>query len=92
MNDEILDVQFALYAAEDIIAEDGTVIPVDGLIEIASCDEGGKLTFSTDVPFGQYYIREYSTSEKYIVSDTKYPINFIYNGQDKSVVSVVRRL
>ncbi|MDE5993971.1 MAG: hypothetical protein K2G60_00510, partial [Oscillospiraceae bacterium] len=89
MNNEILDVQFALYAAEDIIAEDGTVIPADGLIEIASCDESGKLTFSTDVPFGQYYVREYSTSEKYIISDTKYPINFIYDGQDKSVVSIV---
>lgn len=88
MNGEILDVKFALYAAEDIIAEDGTLIPADGLIEIASCNENGKLTFSTDVPFGKYYVQEYSTSEKYIVSDTKYPINFVYDGQDKSVVSV----
>ncbi len=88
MNGEISDVQFALYAAEDLVAEDGTVIPADALIEIASCDENGKLTFTTDVPFGNYYVQEYATHEKYILSDTKYPIEFKYDGQDKSVISV----
>ncbi len=34
-NGEILSVQFGLYAAEDLTAADGTVIPKDGLLEIA---------------------------------------------------------
>ena len=33
--DEILNVYFALYAAEDLTAADGSMIPADGLIEVA---------------------------------------------------------
>lgn len=50
-NNEILDVNFGLFAAEDIVAKDGTVIPKDGLIEIISVDENGKGSFKTDLPF-----------------------------------------
>lgn len=38
-NGEITAVTFGLYAAEDLTAADGTVIPADGLLEIVSVNE-----------------------------------------------------
>lgn len=55
---EIKSVSFGLYADEDIKASNGTVIPKDGLVEIITCDENGKATFATDLPFGGYYVKE----------------------------------
>lgn len=49
-NGEILSVQFGLFAAEDIVAGDGSVIPKDGLIETVTCDENSYAVFTTDLP------------------------------------------
>lgn len=89
MNGEILSVQFALYAAEDLTAADGSVIPKDGLIEIVSCDENGKAVFITDIPVGSsLYVKEYSADEHYLISDKSYPVLFEYAGQDIETVYI----
>ena len=77
-NGEIANVAFALFADEDITAADGKVIPKDGLIEIINCDENGKVRFNTEIPFGKYYVQEYSTDKHYIIDSTKYPFEFAY--------------
>lgn len=87
-NGEILNVAFALYANEEIKANDGTVIPKDGLIEIVNCDEKGKVTFITDIPFGKYYVQEYATDEHYVLDDTKYEFEFTYSDPDKAVQQI----
>ena len=87
-NGEIFDVTFGLYAAEDLTAADGTVLPADGLIEIISFDENGYGKMATDLPFGSYYVREISTNSAYIISDQKYPVTFEYAGQDTTTVHI----
>jgi LPXTG-motif cell wall-anchored protein len=87
-NDEIKSVSFGLYADEDITASDCTTIPKDGLMEIINCDENGKATFNTDLPLGNYYVKEYSTDSHYILSDEKYPVVFEYAGQDVPTVHI----
>ena len=87
-NDEIRNVSFGLYADEDLKATNGTVIPKDGLIEIITCDEKGKATFTTDLPIGKYYVKEISTGNHYILFDKKYPIVFEYAGQDTATVHI----
>lgn len=87
-NDEILNVSFGLYADEDLKATNGTVIPKDGLLEIISCDEKGKATFTTDLPSGSYYVKEISTDSHYILSEKKYPVVFEYAGQDTATVHI----
>ena len=87
-NGEIFDVTFGLYAAEDLTAADGTVLPADGLIEIISFDENGYGKVATDLPFGSYYVREISTNSAYIISDQKYPVTFEYAGQDTTTVHI----
>ena len=88
-NGEILSVQFGLYAAEEMTAADGSVIPTDGLLETAGCDENGKLTFKTDIPIGaRLYVKEIATDERYILSDEKYPVSFEYAGQKTALVKI----
>ena len=85
-NDEILNVSFGLYADEDLKAANGSVIPKDGLLEIITCNEKGKATFTTDLPIGSYYVKEISTDSHYILSEKKYPVVFEYAGQDTATV------
>ena len=88
-NGEILSVQFGLYAAENLFAADGSVIPEDGLLEIANCDENGNITFKTDIPVGaKLYVKEIATDSHYILSDEKYPVTFEYAGQDTVLVEI----
>ncbi len=88
-NGEILSVQFGLYAAEDLTAADGTIIPKDGLLEIANCNENGSITFETDIPVGaKLYVKEIATDSHYILSDEKHPVTFDYAGQDTALVEI----
>ena len=87
-NGEITAVTFGLFAAEDVTAADGSVIPADGLLEILSVDESGHVVCKTDLPFGSFYFKELSTDEHYILSDEKYPFEFSYMGQDTALVEI----
>ena len=87
-NEEILNVSFGLYADEDLKAANGSVIPKDGLLEIITCDEKGKATFTTDLPIGSYYVKEISTDNHYILSDKKYPVAFESAGQNTATVHI----
>ena len=85
---EIFDVTFGLYAAEELKAADGTVIPAGGLIEVISFDENGHGKAISDLPMGNYYVQEISTNSAYILNDTKYPVVFEYAGQDTATVHI----
>lgn len=88
-NGEILSVQFGLYAAEDLFAADGSVIPKNGLLEVANCNENGNIAFKTDIPVGaKLYVKEIATDSHYILSDEKYPVTFEYAGQDTALVEI----
>lgn len=81
-------VTFGLYAGENIIASDGTVIPADGLIEMFSVSADGTAGVKTDLPFGSYYVKELSTDGRYILDETKYPFTFAYAGQEIETVEI----
>lgn len=88
-NNEILSVQFGLFAAENLTAADGSVIPADGLMEIVSCDENGKAAFASDIPVGaKLYVKEIAVDSHYVLSDEKYPVEFVYAGQDVATVNL----
>lgn len=87
-NGELSAVTFGLFAAEELTAADGSIIPADGLLEIVSMDENGHAVCKTDLPFGSYYLKELSTDGHYILSDEKYPIVFDYAGQDTALVEI----
>lgn len=86
--DEMKNISFGLFAAEELVSASGTSIPADGLIEIISLSENGKAVIKTDLPFGSYYVKELATDEHYILTDAKYPFTFSYAGQDTANVEI----
>ncbi|NCC86383.1 MAG: TonB-dependent receptor [Clostridia bacterium] len=88
MGNEILDVTFGIFARAELKALDGTVIPVDGLIEIVGVNADGKATLNTDLPLGSYYVKEVATNKAYILNDTEYDVTFEYAGQGTTLVRV----
>lgn len=87
-SDEYTRVRFGLFAAEDITATDGSVIPADGLISEISLAENMSAKFDTALPFGKYYVQEIATDEHYVLNGKKYLVNFEYMGQEVTTVTV----
>lgn len=87
-NNEYLSVRFGLFAAEDIQAADGTVIPADGLISEISLDENMTAVIAEKIPFGKYYVQEIATDEHYVLNGEKYLVTFEYMGQEVTTVSI----
>ena len=87
-NGEFADVTFGLYAAEELTAVDGKTIPADGLIEVIFLNENGHGKAISDLPIGSYYVQEIKTNAAYLTSDTKYPVNFEYAGQETATVHI----
>lgn len=89
MNEEWKNITFGLFAAEELIAADGTSIPADGLMETIGIDENGNAIFKTDIPCGaSLYIKEIGNDDHYILSGEKYPVAFEYAGQDVAKVQI----
>ena len=77
IKDEILNVTFGLFAAEDLIAADGKIIPKDGILDVAAADSDGNVCFKADVPFtAKLYVKEIETDEHYVISNDVYNISF----------------
>ena len=82
------NVRFGLFAAEDITAADGWVIPADGLIAEVSLNEDMTAVIAEKIPFGKYYVQEIATDEHYVLNGKKYLVNFEYMGQEVTTVSI----
>ena len=88
MNGEMAAVTFGLFAQEDIVAADGSVIPADGLIEILSLNENGSAICQTDLPFASFYLKELSTDSHYLLNGETFPFIFEYAGASVPVVEI----
>ncbi|MBR5164817.1 MAG: TonB-dependent receptor [Ruminococcus sp.] len=86
--DEYKNVIFGLYAAEDITAADGTVIPENGFIASVSLGEDMTATIAEKLPFSKYYVQEIATDEHYVINGEKYLVNFQYMGQEMTTVNI----
>ena len=87
-NEKIKNISFGLFATEELVSASGTTIPADGLIEIITLDENGNGFVGTDLPFGSYYVKELATDEHYILTDTKFPVVFEYEGENTKTVDL----
>ncbi|WP_294469496.1 SpaA isopeptide-forming pilin-related protein [uncultured Ruminococcus sp.] len=87
-SEDAKNVVFGLYADEALVAENGSSIPKDGLVDYASVGEDMTVRFGQKLPFGRYYIQEISTDDKYVISGEKHIVTFEYAGQDIEVVDI----
>ena len=70
---------FGLYAKEDIVDSTGRVIvAADALIEKAVTGEDGTVTFLSDLPLGNYYVKEIEAPKGYVKSDEVFDVVAAY--------------
>ncbi len=78
---------FGLYAAEDIANADGKVLQKkDTLIEKRVTDSDGKAVFLSDLPLGQYYVKEIQAPAGYVKSDEVFDVDASYQDSETKVL------
>lgn len=80
--------EFGLYAKEDILAHGEVIVKADTLLGKAVSDEDGKAVFESDLPFGNYYIKELAAPAGYVSSFETLEVTAKYQGQDVKVVKL----
>lgn len=86
-SDTIKNVTFGIFADENIVALDGTMIAPNTLISNAKCDENGKVVFTSDLPLNYgFYVKEIATDEHYIISDEVFKFRTDYAGQNVDTI------
>lgn len=77
---------FGLYAKEDIVDVDGRVIvKADTLIEKVVTGEDGTARFISDLPRGNYYVKEIEAPKGYVKSDEVFDVEAEYQ-EDVAVI------
>lgn len=68
--------QIGLYVRENIVnkATNEVILEENTLVEAQTTNEEGKITFQTNLPLEQYYVKE-----------IKAPVGYVYNGQTKEI-------
>ena len=83
----LADGVFGLFAAEDITDTEGNVIvSKDEKIETAVSGEDGYAVFNTDLPLGNYYVKEINPPAGYVTNKEVINVDATYQGQDVKVI------
>ncbi|MCD8150415.1 MAG: Cna protein B-type domain protein [Clostridiales bacterium] len=79
---------FGLYNAEDIYVDGRVIMEAGTLIETVESDESGKAVFTKDLPLGQYYVKEITAPDGYLLSDEVVEFDASYQGQDVETITL----
>ena len=100
-NATIANAKYGIYAYEEIKHSDGITTRYDGeagilykqdeLVDIQYTDELGKMTFD-NLECGIYYIKMIEAPEGYILDESKYKIDFTYQGEEKSYLGLTGQI
>ena len=78
---------FGLFVKEDIVNADGEVVLAkDTEVERAATGKDGKCIFTSDLPLGQYYVKELEAPKGYASTDKVVDIDASYQGEDLAVI------
>ena len=82
-----------LYAAEDILADDGTVI-VKKDVELGQAVTGddGIAVFALLLPMGRYYVKELQAPAGYVRTDEAIPVEASYQAEGQAVLELTAEL
>ena len=78
---------FGIFAKEAVVNSEGeTVIEADERIERAVTGSDGSVVFVTDLPLGQYYVKELEAPKGYVKSDETFDVDASYQGDSVKVI------
>lgn len=70
--DEVKNVIFGLYAKEDLTFGGDTMVRAGTLMETIPLENEGENTFETELPVGNFYVKELDTDWHYIIDEKEY--------------------
>ena len=80
---------FGLYAAEDILSNQGEVlVEKDTLLEKKATDTKGTLTFDSDLPHGKYYVKEEVRKAGYLPNEEVWNVGATYENQNLAKIEL----
>ena len=80
---------FGLYAAEDILSNQGEVlVEKDTLLEKKATDAKGTLTFDSDLPHGKYYVKEEVRKAGYLPNEEVWNVGATYENQNLAKIEL----
>ena len=80
---------FGLYAAEDILSNQGEVlVEKDTLLEKKATDAKGILTFDSDLPHGKYYVKEEVRKAGYLPNEEVWNVDATYENQNLAKIEL----
>ena len=80
---------FGLYAAEDIVSNQGEVlVEKDTLLEKKATDAKGILTFDSDLPHGKYYVKEEVRKAGYLPNEEVWNVDATYENQNLAKIEL----
>ena len=84
---------FGLYAAQNYLSaqKKTSIIPKDSLVDILITGQDGIAKSKTDLPLGEYYLKELDGPSGYRTADTTYNVEASYRGADTSEFLVTPR-
>ena len=81
--------EFAIYNKAEITDAQGNVIcAADTELQKLVSDENGQVTFTVDLPLGEYYVKETQAPAGFVSSDEVLDFEAGYQGQDVSVIEL----
>ena len=87
INKSLSDVEFELYAKEDIILNGKTIYEKDDLVISGTTDKDGNLVFD-NLYLGKYYIKEKNTNDDYVLDLNEYELELEYKDSITPVIDV----
>ncbi len=88
-NSPIQGTIIGIYAKQDIVAKDGTVIiKKDEVIETKTTNENGALSYEADLPLGEYYVKEITPAVGYIQNTNIYDADATYNEDQRALIEI----
>jgi uncharacterized surface anchored protein len=79
---------FGLFASEDIHGVGNTVLQKGALVAVGVTQADGRLSITSDLPYGHYEFRELHVPSSYYPLHTVFPVDLSYPGSDTSKVTV----
>lgn len=79
-------VLFKLYAKDDIYENEKLIYKENELVKELTTDKEGKIT-EVNLPLGNYYLKEITTTNNHILEDNPYDIELKYKDEDTKIVT-----
>lgn len=85
-NEQLEGIVLGIYSKEDIIADGKVIVKRNTLIERKVTNAQGKITFETDLPLGDYYVKEIESIPGCMPNKTIYYMEGTYKEDQREVI------